>query len=129
MASSLPRLVPDPSVARHFAEMAFYGLATFGPRSPEGPDLALELGLSAWMRRAGVRSEEAAQALWALREAVLGAAGLDRGEEPVPLTGHGPRQDTLTLASYLAGLLARVAGAGGVDHQDVVALATDRLRT
>ncbi len=45
----------------------------------------------------------------------------------MPLTGHGPRQDTLTLASYLADLLARVAGAGHLDHRAVVARAADRL--
>ena len=128
MASSLRRPVaPDPSAATRFAELAVYGLATFGPRPPGGPDLALELGLSAWMRRAGAGTEEAVPALWALREAVLGTGGFDRAVAPVPLTGHGPRQDTLTLASYLAGLLSRVGGVGGFDHRTVVARATDRL--
>ncbi len=130
MALRLHRpLAPDPTAATRFATSALVGLATFGPRPPGGPDLALELGLSAWMRRAGAGTEEAVGALWALREAVLGAGGVDRGREPVPLTGRGPRQDTLTLASYLADLLARVDATGGVDHPAVVARATARLHS
>jgi hypothetical protein len=128
MASTLRRLLaPDPGAATCFAEVALPHLATLGPRAPGGTDLALEFGLSAWLRRAGLGTEEAVTALWALRAAVLQTAGIDPGDEPVPLTGHGGRQDTLTLASYLAGLLARVARAGPLDHRAVVARASDRL--
>jgi hypothetical protein len=128
MASTLRLHTPaEKGAATRFATIALSGLATFGPRPAGRPDLALELGLSAWMRLAGVGTAEATGALWALRAAVLTAAGLDRDQEPVPLTGHGPRQDTLTLASYLADLLTRAARPGGADHRALVARATDRL--
>ena len=80
----------DPGAAARFALVALTGLAAFGPAGPGCPDLALELGLSAWMRMAGVGTAEARATLSALREAVLAAAGLDRAAEPVPFVGPGP---------------------------------------
>jgi hypothetical protein len=128
MALRLARpLAPDPGATARFARVALTGLATFGPFAHGGPDLALELGLSAWMRLAGVGTAEARATLIALRGAIVGAAGLDPREEPVPLTGRDPRQDTLLLAAYLCGLLTRAGGAGGSDREAVVAGALERL--
>jgi hypothetical protein len=121
------RRADDPGATARFAAVALAGLATFGPPRLGGPDLALELGLSAWMRLAGVGTAEARASLFALREAVVGAAGLDPASEPVPLTGRDPRQDTLLLAAYLCDLLTRAAGTSGVEHQVVVARALERL--
>jgi hypothetical protein len=110
----------DPGAPARFALVALTGLAAFGPAGPGCPDLALELGLSAWMRMAGVGTAEARATLSALREAVLAAAGLDRAAEPVPFVGRDPRQDTLVLAAYLCDLITRGARAAGVDHGTVV---------
>jgi hypothetical protein len=108
-----------------FAAVALSGLATFGRPRPGGPELALELGLSAWMRMAGVGLFEARAALSALRGAVVQAAGLDPSTEPVPLVGRDPRQDTVVLAAYLCDLLARAAS--GPDRAAVVARALEVL--
>jgi hypothetical protein len=121
------RRAEDPGATARFAAVASSGLATFGPPRPGGPDLALELGLSAWMRLAGVGTAEARAALLALREAVVGAAGLDPASEPVPFIGRDPRQDTLILAAYLCDLLIRAARVSGVGHQALVAGALERL--
>jgi hypothetical protein len=128
MALSLHRTPEaDPGARDRFARIVLSGLATFGPGAPGGPDLALELGLSAWMRLAGVGTAEARATLSALREAIVAAAGLDRAEEPLPFVGRDPRADTLVLAAYLCDLLTRATRAAGLDHQAVVDRALDGL--
>ncbi|MGH9080810.1 MAG: hypothetical protein ACRDYE_12200, partial [Acidimicrobiales bacterium] len=117
---------PDDGRAR-FAAVALTGLAALGPRGKGGPDLALQLGLSAWMRLARVGTGEARDALSVVREAVVAAAGLDPTCEPVPLTGRDPGQDTLLLAGYLCDLVDRAARMGGSDRAAVVARALPRL--
>ncbi len=107
-----------------FAAIALSGLAALGPVRP---GLALELGLSAWMRLAGVGTEEARDTLAALRPALLGAAGLDPGTEPVPFVGRDPRGDTVTLAAYLDDLCARAVRVTGADRATLVAGALERL--
>lgn len=115
-----------PSPAR-FAEIALTGLAALGPGPEIRPGLALELGLSAWMRLGGVGTEEARDTLVALRAALVAEAGLEAEREPVPFIGRDPRSDTLTLAAYLGDLLPRALRASGTDRAHLVAGAVERL--
>ena len=109
-----------------FAAVALTGLAGLGPGAPVG-DLALPLGLSAWMRLSGVGLAEAASVLADLRGAVLGATGLEHNGEPVPFRVPDPRQDLLLLAGYLGDLLHRAAAATGSDRTAVAARALRAL--
>lgn len=115
-----------PGPAR-FAEIALTGLFALGPGGQTLPSLALELGLSAWMRLAGVGTEEARDTLSRLRGALLEAAGLEEATEPVPLVGRDPRGDTLTLAAYLGDLLVRALRVSGSDRALLVAGTLERL--
>jgi hypothetical protein len=110
-----------------FGAIALAGLAALGPQGQGRGTLALELGLSAWMRMAGVGVAEARSGLSALRRAILDTAGLDVATEPVPLAGRDPRADTLTLAAYLGDLLTRAARVSGADPATIAARATHRL--
>ena len=119
---------PDPNQARaRFAAVALSGLAGFGPGVPKGADLALPLGLSAWMRLSGVGLAEAASVLADLRGAVLSATGLEHSGEPVPFRVPDPRQDLLLLAGYLGELLHRAAAATGSDRTAIAARALRAL--
>lgn len=106
---------PDPRPAERFARVALTGLAGLGT---EG-DLALRLGLSAWMRLAGVGPGQAGAVLAGLREPVLTGSGLDRRDEPVPFRVPDPEGDLLLLAGYLAQLLIRAARTTGTDRATV----------
>jgi hypothetical protein len=110
-----------------FGAIALAGLAALGPPGRGGGTLALELGLSAWMRMAGVGVAEARSCLFALRVAILKAAGLDLATEPVPLAGRDPRTDTLTLAAYLGDLLTRAARVSATDPATIATRVTRRL--
>ncbi len=110
-----------------FAAVALTGLAGLGPGAAAGTDLALPLGLSAWMRLSGVGLAEAASVLADLRGAVLGATGLEHNGEPVPFRVPDPRQDLLLLAGYLGDLLHRAAAATGSDRTAVAARALRAL--
>ncbi len=109
-----------------FAAVALTGLAGLGP-GPGPGELALQLGLSAWMRLGGVGLAEAASVLADLRGAVLTATGLEHSGEPVPFRVPDPRQDLLLLAGYLGDLLSRAATATGSDRAVIVALALRAL--
>jgi len=123
-AGAAPRQGSGPA---RFAEIALTGLAALGPVGPAFGGLALELGLSAWMRLAGVGTEEARDTLSALRAALLGAAGLDPRTEPVPLVGRDPKGDTLALAAYVEDLCGRAVRVTGTDRATLVAGALERL--
>ena len=90
-----------------FAPAVLRGLIELGPVAET--DLALELGLCAWMHFNDVDFEEARQALLTARRVLLGVGGIDPLTEPVPFSGRSPRLDTLNLAAYLANLIERAA--------------------
>jgi hypothetical protein len=90
-----------------FAPAVLRGLIDLGPVVET--DLALELGLSAWMRFNDMDLEEARLALLAVRRTLLGVGGIDPVTEPVPFSGRSPRLDTLNLAAYLGNLVERAA--------------------
>ncbi len=94
--------------APEFAEAILRGLSEVAESEP---DLALELGLTAWMRQGGRGIEEAQCAMVALRSAILEVAEMDRRSEPSPLTGVSARTDLLNWAVYLADLVRRAAWA------------------
>jgi hypothetical protein len=110
-----------------FAAVTLTGLAGLGPSPGPSPDLALQLGLSAWMRLSGVGLAEAASVLSDLRGAVLAATGLEHSGEPVPFRVPDPRQDLLLLAGYLGDLLSRAAATTGSDRPAIVARALRAL--
>jgi hypothetical protein len=122
MGSATLHLVrAGPEARTRFARVALTGLAGVGDEASVTSSLALPLGLSAWMRMAGVGPAEAASVLSDLRGAVLTAAGLDRSGEPVPFRVPDPRADLLLLAGYLGDLLSRAARTTGTDRADLAA--------
>jgi hypothetical protein len=110
--------VPDAAVDPALAELTFVaevvrGLATLrGEDSHEPPspgDLAIPLGLSAWIVRASVDLPDAFDALLRVRAGVLAVSGLDRSSEPVPLRVGDHRAALRSLGSYLYDLVGRAA--------------------
>lgn len=98
----------EESVERFVTE-AVHGLATLDPEDLVPGNLTVALGLSLWMRRAGIGSRRARSALLTLRHALLEASGLDERTEPVPLVVADPGAAAISLAVYLEGLLRRAA--------------------
>jgi hypothetical protein len=98
----------EESVERFVTEAA-HGLATLEREDLAPGNLTVALGLSLWMRRAGIGSRRARSALLALRHALLEASGLDERTEPVPLVVADPGAAAISLAVYLDGLLRRAA--------------------
>jgi hypothetical protein len=92
-----------------FAPLAARGIAGLVPEDLTRGNLTLELGLSLWMHRTGTDLAEVTSALLAVRDALLGAAGLDRTSEPVPLLAGDAKTAALALAIYLDGLIDRAA--------------------
>jgi hypothetical protein len=84
------------------------------------PDLALELGLTAWMRLGGAGPAETLAAMRAARTAILDVAEMDPSSEPLPLTGISPKTDLLTWAVYLADLVRRAAWSSQCDTTLIV---------
>jgi hypothetical protein len=97
------------STADGFAPTVLRGLAELAPSASSHPDLALELGLTAWMRQGEMDVEETRTAMKALRIAVVEAAEMDLRSEPVPLIGRSPKDDLVNWAIYLANLVQRAA--------------------
>jgi hypothetical protein len=95
--------------ANDFAPTVLRGLTELAPSARLQPDLALELGLTAWMRLGERDLEETRAALMALRTAVLEAAEMDIRSEPLPLRGMSPKADLVNCAIYLANLVHRAA--------------------
>lgn len=109
-----------------FAPAVLQCLDVLVPSGQTVTDLACELGLSAWMRVTGTELDDAPRHLWAAREAVLEAGGLDPDTEPVPLVGRTSRADLLTLVGYLRDLVARAAAHQGCDRATLIARALER---
>ncbi len=100
----------------------------FGLYDAADSETALELGLSIWMRRAGADLGSVRTTLIQLRQALLTVANLDRAGEPLPFVGVSVRRDVLSLASYLGGLLERVAVSTGTRTGEVVERVIQELR-
>jgi len=100
----------------------------FGLYDAADSETALELGLSIWMRRAGADLGSLRTTLIQLRQALLTVADLDRASEPLPFVGVSVRRDVLSLASYLGGLLERVAVSTGTRTGEVVERVIQELR-
>ena len=103
------------------------GLSILGPADAPGPDIALEMGVSAWMLRAETDVAGVSRLLPALRAAVLDAAGMDATHEPVPFVGRSHRDDVLRSVAYLADLLERAAAAASCSAIEIAERAIDRL--
>jgi hypothetical protein len=95
------------------------------PSGTTQADLALELGLSAWMRVSGTELEDAISQMWAVRQAVLEAGDMDAAIEPIPFGGSSARLDLLNLAIYLGNLVDRAAAHQGSDTRTIVETALD----
>ena len=110
-----------------FAPTVLRGLAELGPFDPSRVDLALELGLSAWMRLGRADLDEARSTMLRLRSALLEAGSMDSRTEPVPFCGRSPRLDMLSLASYLGNLVDRAATSAQCDPEAIVERTIERL--
>ncbi len=110
-----------------FGEAVLRNLDTLVPPGTTGADLALELGLCAWMHQCDTDLDDAVDRLWEVREAVLRTGGLDPITEPIPFGGRDPQAALVNLAIYLGDLLARATAASGSDTATVVARAGEAL--
>ena len=102
-----------------FAPTVLRGMAEFGPFDATTGDLALQLGVSLWLRMSGSSLEEARHTLLEVRRLVLVAYDHDAATEPVPLVGRSPASDVVTLAAYVGDLLRRVATRAGCEPHTV----------
>jgi hypothetical protein len=110
--------------AAEFAEAILHGVSEVAESQP---DLALELGLTAWMRQGGRDIAEAQSAMVALRSAILEVAEMDHRSEPSPLTGVSARTDLLNWAVYLADLVRRAARASRCETRLIVERSVRRV--
>ena len=101
------------------------GLSDLGPM-PE-PDLALELGLSAWMRISGIDLADARAQMLSIRSAVIEAGDLDPATEPVPFSGRTSRLAVLNLAAYLGNLMKRASSSARCQPDVLVERVLGRL--
>ncbi len=111
--------------AIEFAPAVLRSLRVLAPSGQTQADLGCELGLSAWMRLTGTDLEDAPRHLWAIRQAVLEAGGMDEAIEPIPLAGRSTRLDLLNLVSYLGELVGRAAAHQGCDGDTIVTRALE----
>jgi len=109
-----------------FAPAVLRSLDVLMPPGQTRADLGCELGLTAWMHLTGTELEEAPRLVWAIRQAILEAGGLDGASEPTPIGGRSPRLDLLNLVGYLGDLVGRAAAHLGCDRDAVIAMALDR---
>jgi hypothetical protein len=109
-----------------FAPAILSSLAVLVPPDQLSTDLACELGISAWLRRTGTPIEDAPGRLWAARQALLEAGGMDAGTEPIPMGARTARLDLLNLVGYLADLVGRAAAHRGCDRATIVVAALAR---
>jgi hypothetical protein len=103
------------------------GLTILGPYEGKGPDLALEFGMSAWLRLGATDAARACLVLTSLRAAVLEVAEMDPRCEPVPMSGRSARIDVLTAAGLLSELVVRAAHATGTSPQSLAEAAIELL--
>jgi hypothetical protein len=118
---------PEINEQNEFASAVLRGLLALGPVDPRRGDLALELGLSLWMRRCGTNLAYAQVQAMDAREALLDVAGMDPEIEPIPLVGRSPEADIVNLAGYLSRLIQRAAASSGRDPDVVIELAIETL--
>lgn len=104
-----------------FTREAALGFAALGADALTEGDLTAPLLLSTWLRRSGLRTAAALDALLALRDALLAASGLDRRSEPVPLLAGAPQLALRSLLVYLDGLVERGARAAGTSRGGLLA--------
>lgn len=107
------------------------GLATLRGDEPSEPlapgDLAIPLGLSAWIVRASVDLPDAFDALLRVRAEVMAVSGLDRVSEPVPLRVGDPRAALRSLGAYLYDLVGRAARRAQVSPVELAERTLQRL--
>jgi hypothetical protein len=116
------------STSSNFAPALLRGLSVLGLADCSESVLALEFGLSAWMRLGGVVDFETARGqMLKVRDALLEAGEMDTRSEPIPLSGRSPRLDTLHLATYLGTLVERAASCADCEPQQIVERAIEQL--
>jgi len=103
------------------------GLAQFRLYEPLGTELALELGLSIWMRRSGADLYSLRSGMLGIRDALVEVGNLDPVTEPIPLLGRSDRTDVVNLAAYLGGLVRRAASSVGCGPEDIAEQAISHL--
>jgi uncharacterized membrane protein len=109
-----------------FAPAVLLSLPALVPSGMVQADLALELGLTAYMEMSGTELDDAIGQMWDIRTAVLEAGDLDSSTEPIPFGGSSRRIHLLNLALYLGNLVDRAAAHQGCDSTTIVARAMDR---
>lgn len=103
-----------------FGAALLSGLAEFGPVEAFSGDLALELGISVWLRTSGTSLLQARSSLLEIRGVILEVCAIDPATEPVPLVGRSPRSDVINLVGYVSELLRRASAGMGRDVAAVV---------
>jgi hypothetical protein len=114
---------PEPS---EFGPAVLRSLPTLVPVGMTEADLALELGLSAHLQMSGTEVDDAIAQMWAIRQAILEASGLDASIEPIPIGGRSQRLGLLNLTIYLGHLVERAAALQDCDRDSVVTTALGR---
>ncbi len=110
-----------------FGEAVLRNLEALVPLGTTQADLALELGLCAWMHQCDTDLDEALDQLWEVRAAVLTAGQLDPATEPIPFGGRQPQAALVNLVVYLGNLLTRASASSGHDLSTLVDRATAHL--
>jgi hypothetical protein len=110
-----------------FAPTMLRGVTALADAGILESDLALELGLSAWMRQSDAELEEALAVMQMLRRAILNAAGFDVRTEPIPMTGRSAKADLMIWAVYLTELVHRAAGSNGCEISLMVERSIEHL--
>lgn len=109
--------VTEEPVPARFLRDAAHGVADIEPEDLQPGNLTLRFGVSAWIKGSDLDLARATAGLLRLRSAILSAAGMHRGSEPVPLlAGDGPTA-LLNLVVYLHGLLQRGARTAGTSRR------------
>jgi hypothetical protein len=109
-----------------FAPAVLRSLPVLVPTGMTQADLALELGLSAYMEMSDTELDDAIGQMWAIRQAVLEAGDMDVSTEPIPFGGSSARLGLLNLALYLGNLVDRAAAHQECAGGTIVARALDR---
>jgi hypothetical protein len=102
-----------------FALLLALGLASLEPEDLAHSKLSLELGVSAWLRRATTDLVEAQHTALLLRGALLSVSGLDEATEPVPLIARDRTLAVRSLCLYLHGLIIRAASSSGLTRVEI----------
>ncbi len=109
-----------------FGSAVLRSLPVLVPAGMTQADLALEMGLSAHLQMGGVEVDDGIAHLWAVRQAILEASGMDPSIEPIPFGGRSGRLDLLNMAIYLGNLLERAAARNACDPDAIVTRALGR---